>query len=87
MSVLAKLVGFLRDGYPDAAPSTGYLPVLALLGRRLSDDEVSAVAANLAACDEGADRRHRCGVAVTRITHGLPAAGAHNMQVSVETIR
>jgi hypothetical protein len=49
LGVVAKVVGFIRAGYPEGAPPTGYVPLLALLRRRLSDDEVSAVAAELAA--------------------------------------
>ena len=42
--VLAKIVGFLRAGYPEGVPDGDYIPLVALLRRRLSDDEVVAVA-------------------------------------------
>jgi hypothetical protein len=74
MSALAKLVGFLRAGYPEAAPPTGYIPLLALLRRRLSDDEVSAVAAHVDACGDGPVNGIDIGTAITRITDELPAA-------------
>jgi hypothetical protein len=74
MSALAKLVGFLRAGYPEAAPPTGYVPLLALLRRRLSDDEVSAVATHLAASGDVSVDGIDIGTAITRITHELPAA-------------
>ena len=74
MSALAKLVRFLRAGYPEAAPPVGYVPLLALLRRRLSDDEVSAVAAGLAACGDVPIDGINIGAAITWITHELPAA-------------
>ena len=74
MSALAKLVGFLRAGYPEAAPPPGDVPLLALLRRRLSDDEVWAVADDLAACGDVPVNGIDIGTAITRITHELPAA-------------
>jgi len=74
LDVVAKVVGFIRAGYPEAAPPTGYVPVLALLRRRLSDDEVSAVAAELAARGDVLIDGIDIGAAITRITHELPAA-------------
>ena len=71
--VLAKIVAFLRAGYPKGVPRTGYLPLLALLPRRLSEDEVVAVASELAASGmmpiEGTDIR----VAITKTTDELPS--------------
>jgi hypothetical protein len=74
MSALANLVGFLRAAYPESAPPTGYVSLLALLRRRLSDDEVSAVAADVAACGDVPVDGIDIGTAITRITHELPAA-------------
>jgi len=45
-----------------------------LLRRRLSDDEVSAVAADVAACGDVLIDGIDIGAAITRITHELPAA-------------
>lgn len=41
---VAKMAAFIRTGYPHRVPKTDYFPLLALLRRRLSDDEVAAVA-------------------------------------------
>lgn len=41
---MAKVVRFFRVGYPAGFPRTGYLPALALLRRRLSDEDVLVVA-------------------------------------------
>ena len=34
---LQQIVDFVRAGYPDGVPERDYLPILALLGRELSD--------------------------------------------------
>ena len=39
---LTSIVAWLRAGYPEGIPPTDYFPVLALLSRRLSNDEVKA---------------------------------------------
>lgn len=71
IDLAAKVVKFLRAGYAEGAPPTGYIPLLALLRRRLSDDEILALAAEVAARGiNGID----IGAAITRITHELPAA-------------
>jgi Protein of unknown function (DUF3349) len=46
-TVLSSIVDWLRAGYPDGVPDQDYFPLLALLARRLSDDEVAEVAAHL----------------------------------------
>jgi hypothetical protein len=42
-----SVVGWLRAGYPEGLPIHDYVPLFALLRRRLSDDEVAQVAAEL----------------------------------------
>jgi hypothetical protein len=44
---LNSIVSWLRAGYPEGVPPTDYFPLLALLRRRLSDDEVKTVAGAL----------------------------------------
>ena len=41
---LSSIVAWLRAGYPDGVPQNDYLPLLALLSRRLTTDEVRFVA-------------------------------------------
>ena len=64
-------MAWLRAGYPEGIPPTDYFPVLALLSRRLSNDEVKAVTRAL---------KHRgdfddvdIGVLITQITDQLPS--------------
>lgn len=44
---LTRVVSWVRAGYPDGVPQNDYLPILALLSRRLSHDEVAEVAREL----------------------------------------
>jgi hypothetical protein len=56
-----------------SVPETDCFPLLALLRRRLSDDEVAAVAMRLAARAEMNIDAADIGVAITRITDELPS--------------
>jgi Protein of unknown function (DUF3349) len=71
--LVARMVAFVRAGYPQGVPATDYVPLLALLRRRLSDDEVVTVASELARHGtmpiDGTDIR----VAITKITDEMPA--------------
>jgi len=68
---LSNIVSWLRSGYPDGVPDQDYLPILALLSRGLSKDEVAQIARELkhvpdpGFVDIGAE--------ILRITDELPA--------------
>lgn len=47
--LIASVVQFLRAGYPEGVPEHDYLPLFALLARKLTADEVVQVADELAA--------------------------------------
>lgn len=68
---LDAVVAWLRAGYPEGVPQTDYIPLLALLSRRLSADEVTAVARELMA--RGDFDNVDIGVMITRFTDELPA--------------
>jgi hypothetical protein len=68
---LNSVVAWLRAGYPEGIPHTDYFPVLALLSRRLSNDEVKLVAQEL--MDRGDFDHVDIGVLITRLTDELPA--------------
>lgn len=70
---MTRLVDFLRTGYLEEAPLTGYIPLLALLRRRLTDDEVSEVATGLAAGFDSPIDGIDIGTAIMRIIRELPA--------------
>jgi hypothetical protein len=67
---LRAIVNWLRAGYPDGIPPTDYIPVLALLSRRLTNDEVKAIAGEL--IGRGDFDNIDIGVAITQITDELP---------------
>jgi hypothetical protein len=71
--LLTRIVAFLRAGYPEGVPANDYIPLLALLRRRLTDDEVVAVASELMSTGqapvEGTDVR----VAITKLTDDMPS--------------
>jgi hypothetical protein len=68
-----RFVGFVRAGYPQGVPETDYIPLLALLQRRLSDDEVAEVATHLASSGDLDIDVADVGAAITRITDELPS--------------
>jgi hypothetical protein len=85
--LVARMVAFVRAGYPQGVPETDYIPLLALLRRRLSDDEIAAVATQLAARGELNIDTADIGVAITRITDELPSpADLDRVQRRLETI-
>jgi hypothetical protein len=47
-SFLAKIVGWLRAGYPEGVPEHDYIPLFVLLGSQLTDEEVALIADELA---------------------------------------
>ena len=69
---LSSIVSWLRAGYPEGIPPTDYFPVLALLTRRLSNDEVKAVAYEL--MQRGDFDNVDIGVLITQITDELPSS-------------
>ncbi|OAK52324.1 DUF3349 domain-containing protein [Rhodococcoides kyotonense] len=69
---LASILGWLRVGYPEGVPDSDYVPLFALLARRLSDDEVQAVMDALIA--DGQIPADKAGIAVTitKVTNEMP---------------
>jgi hypothetical protein len=45
---LSSIISWLRAGYPEGVPHVDYVPLFALLGSQLTDQEVAAVAEELA---------------------------------------
>ena len=69
---VSGVIAFFRAGYPKWAPTTGYVPLLALLRRRVSDDEIMAIANRLVARRRPSMDTADVGVEITRITDELP---------------
>lgn len=47
-NVVARVVGWLRAGYPDGVPQQDYVALLGILHRQLSDDEIITIAQTIA---------------------------------------
>ncbi|GAB1811651.1 DUF3349 domain-containing protein [Mycobacterium sp. MUNTM1] len=68
-----SVVAFLRAGYPRRAPEVGYAPLLALLPRRLSDDEIIAIAKRLLTPRRHAIDEADVGVEIIGVTDEMPS--------------
>ena len=69
---LAKIIAWVNAGYPEEVPGPDRVPLLALLKRRLTDEEVNAVAQDL--IDRGKFEPVDIGVLITQITDQMPSA-------------
>lgn len=70
------MIGYLRRGRPRAAPCTGHSPLLALLTRRLTDDEARSLAADLIGRGRSPVSDIDIAAAILAITDELPTADA-----------
>jgi hypothetical protein len=71
--VIAKIVNFLRVGYPHGVPAADTIPLLALLRRRLSDEEVAQIATELIQHGDLPCDATQVRVMITKITDELPS--------------
>ncbi len=70
-AILDKFVSFLRGGYPTQVGSVGYIPLLALLPRGLTDQDEALAIAELTSRGFEPVQEIDIRVAVTRITGEL----------------
>lgn len=71
--LFGQMVEFLRAGQPVGVPSTGYVPVLALLRRQVSDAEIASLASRIARQGPWAMSSIDVGVALSKIVNDLPS--------------
>jgi hypothetical protein len=71
--LVGRVVEWLRVGYPGGLPDNDYVPLVALLRRRLSDDEVRAVGRLLVDTGLVSADRVDIGTAVAKVTSELPS--------------
>lgn len=71
--LVARIVRWLRAGYPAGFPDQDFVPLVALLRRRLSDTEVAEVGARLAAEGDASLSRVDVATAIARVTAELPS--------------
>lgn len=73
--LIRRVIDWVRAGYPEGVPPTDYVPLFALLRRRIGDDDARRVADQLIAEDTGEDRtlsRIDAQVVATKILGDLP---------------
>lgn len=71
--VIARIVAFLRAGYPEGIPAADTFPLLALLRRRLADREVMRIAAELVEHGDVPADATTIRVMISKITDQMPA--------------
>lgn len=73
LPALQRIVGWLRAGYPQGIPDNDYLPLFALLRRRLSEEEIRELGGELVRGGIVPADRIDVGVGVMKITDELPS--------------
>ena len=71
--VLQSIIDFVRKGYPQGVPERDYLPLFALLRRRLSEEEVEELAAVLAEDPATAQNPAAVSDAIERLIRETPS--------------
>lgn len=71
-SPLARIVAWLREGYPGGVPEHDYVPLLALLERRLTRSEVKKIAKALRRADVSPAGPEDIAEAITSLTRTEP---------------
>ena len=70
---VSRIVAFMRAGYPTGMPATGYIPLAALLPRRVCDDEITAITSEFMMRRGTPISTADVGVAISRITNEMPS--------------
>ncbi|MEP7089091.1 MAG: DUF3349 domain-containing protein, partial [Nocardioidaceae bacterium] len=70
--LVGRVVDWLRAGYPAGLPATDFVPLVALLRRRLTDDEVHQVSRLLVETGVLPSDRVDIGTAIAGVTSELP---------------
>ena len=72
-SMLTRVVAWIREGYPTGVPERDYVPLMALLRRRLTDKEVKRVSRALVRSRTIPAGTVEIGVGITKVTDELPS--------------
>ena len=73
VGLVTRIVRWLPAGYPAGLPEQDFVPLVALLRRRLTDEEVAEVAAGLGADGALPASRIDVAAAIARVTSELPS--------------
>ncbi|WP_129660634.1 DUF3349 domain-containing protein [Rothia uropygialis] len=71
-NIAASVIRWLRAGYPDGLPTQDYIPLVAVLRRRLGDEEVIEICRQLIAEGVMPAGSVDIGVEITKITDEMP---------------
>ena len=71
--LVTRVVDWLRAGYPSGLPTQDYIPLIALLRRRLTDDEVAQVSRDLIEDGTLPVDRVDVGAAIVKVTSEMPS--------------
>lgn len=72
-NVLTQVLDWLRAGYPEGVPPKDYFPLLALLKKSLTNDEVDAVIGRLLAVRPDEVHREEIEAAIAKVTQSQPS--------------
>ena len=78
-NVLTQVLGWLRAGYPDGIPPKDYFPLLALLRKSLTDEEVDQVIGQLLAARPTEVTKQQVHDAIVRVKQAQPEVGELNL--------
>jgi len=70
---VSSLIQWLRAGYPHGMPSQDYIPLMAVLRRRLGEEEIQDVTRQLAAAGLVPADSVDIGVEITKVTDEMPS--------------
>jgi hypothetical protein len=68
---LGSIIGWLRAGYPEGVPDVDYIPLFALLGSELTDNEVNEIAEEMAT-ESDSSSAQAIREAIKTVTHQQP---------------
>jgi hypothetical protein len=69
--VIQKIISWLRAGYPEGVPQHDYIPLLALLGSELTNDEVTLIIDELTFSADP-ESKEAVKAAITAVTNTKP---------------
>ena len=72
-ALLSSILGWLRLGYPQGVPAQDYIPLLALLRRRLTDEETVWVAQEIVSSGHAPVGVADIGVLISKVTNEMPS--------------
>jgi Protein of unknown function (DUF3349) len=72
-NIMKRLVTWVRQGYPTGVPAADYVPLIALLSRRLTKDEVIDIVIELRGASVLPSETGRIGAAIMGTTNEVPS--------------